>query len=1050
MLAWYVKIDPLTIDLLVNLVGAEGVSTTNSWELYLRWNNAICETLFTEDQAGLPVYLDMDDDVLASVSRRLSVAPECAHELADVVRATLVLERAQSDVFGEHVRRLASWRRSLSERQSSRERALSPPPVVALLAVFALAAETMGSDDSYAVHAYYPRLAEVLHVDSQTGKDNLQHAYRSTAEELWRGLNDWLTLADGRYGVPTAYALTHRYVGLPLSQALIRAADRRHLTRMFRQFGLPPGSDLPPADMERMLDIWLQQVPCPASKNLQGLWQRAGARGRIAEIAATELLNWNSAMEPGDDVSLGRTTGDVRLIAQLRSFPKADLQLSFLAALRAGSSPDELRVLSAEGSPLLDTVPLAGGSVRPRSAADIDPKSLVEGVLHLADPRTEVETKRHPRRLVPLRRDERVNAFVECERVQLGEDFLLLVKDEGPLLTKANHFLQTFARPGFRTLTKAPGLPHGWVLIKDVQVLAAPPHEPKHNDLNALVPIISAQLTIAGGLKLPGNLRKWSSLCPPEIRAISQLGGELKLTLTRANLESGDAGESRMWQSDSGVLLVDLADQDLEDGDYDLELLGDGTALQRSVVRLRSSDSHDRWSWETAPSLGYNLGNPLRALAAERAGKTTGTLVRGSSWPHEAHTPVAAKQPVGKGWWSTANRPERKATPIVIASPDPKSCIVTGAHYMQLPPTPVHGQPNGPMTTGTCTKCGLVKRYPAWPRRSRWRKDQDSVAVDHRDRVANVSKAQPHEVSHDDALDALVHLGGGAAASLDRVASQVDPSALAVDSFRRGLEVLGHIDIVRDERLDVAVWAVGPPCVLEASDGSFFLSGAWSYAGRSALETAVEDQGGKYTYIENHRQGPTTWFIEDLTIEQIDGVIAAMDWSGLLPSGMAPGIVPRAASAVLSALPPLGSVADALHRVPMPGARRTERFDVTSATWEPVHTAGSPGAYRLESSFRTVYIFRSESDLDQHAGTIGTAQLVKHLEAHRMGRPLLGYYPKAQQLVVPLGADLPGLYGRAAVFNSGQLPGLSRKKQLLVYSDIPEAFASRLADLFAT
>lgn len=1039
------------------LDGSRGIGPTkggqrlmsSAWERYLRWNTALCETVFTEERAGQPVYLDMDDEVLANVSSRLSMSPErAATELTAAVRATLKLAGGQADVFRTHLQQLSQWRRAVNQSADPSAR-LKPPPTIALLAVFTLAAEAMGSDASYAVHAYYPRLSSVLGVSREKERGRLQLAYQSEAEKLWRGLNDWLTLADGRYGVPTAYALTHRYIGLPLSQALIRAADRRHLTRMFRQFGLPPGSDLPPADMARMLDTWIQQVPCPASKNLQGLWRRESARERIAEVAATELLNWDNTLADETGMSAGKKAGDVNLFAQLQRFPRPAIQLSFLATMPGGSQPEELRILSADGTPSLDVFPLAGGSVRPRSAADIDAKSMAEGVLHIADPRTGIEAKRYPRRVIPLRRDQQANAFVECERVQLGEDFLLLVKDDGSLCDKVSQILEQVARPGFRTRNAMPGLPAGWVLVTDLQILATPASQPQHPDLNALVPLISSQLNIAGGLKLPGNLRKWSSLCPPEIRAVSQLDSKLTLTLTRAQIDSGDEGAVREWRSSSGLLLVDLAEQELEDGDYELKLDGEGRALQRSILRLRSSDSPDRWSWETAPRLQYDVQTDLGALTASRIDEGAGEVaIRGAASPQSERAPGAAElRDIGPVWWTARDRIKRETVPVVIASPDPKSCVVTGAHRIMLPPA--LGRPTAPMTAGTCTQCGLVKRYPTWPRRSKKKAEWYDVDVDQRGRLKNVAEAEARSITRDDALDGLVHLGGGPASSLERVATQVDSSALATHSFRHGLEALGHVDIARDEQFEIKSWAMAPPCLAEANDGTFFLSGAWSNAARTRLEIAVDEAGGKLSYDENPAHGPTSWFVEKLTSKELEAIVADSSIQNVLPTETTPSVVSRAAIALVKALPPLGVIAGAVPRVPLPGARRIERFDLASASWKPVHTAASPGAYRLESAFRTLYVFRSEIDVERHEAAIGSAQLVKHVEALRMGKPLVAYYPRRKFLAAPLGADLPGLYGRAAVLNSGLLPGRAKQNPSLLYHDVSEACAARLFDLLA-
>jgi hypothetical protein len=122
---------------------------------------------------------------------------------------------------------------------------------------------------------------------------------------------------------------------------------------------------------------------------------------------------------------------------------------------------------------------------------------------------------------------------------------------------------------------------------------------------------------------------------------------------------------------------------------------------------------------------------------------------------------------------------------------------------------------------------------------------------------------------------------------------------------------------------------------------------------------------------------------------------------------------------------------------------------VESVHWEPVGSATTPGAYRLVSEFRTLYVHRSEADIDRQEAAIGTAQLVKHIEALRMGRPLLGHYPRQALLAVPLGAELPGLYGRAAVLSSGCLPRRVKNQRAIAYRHVDASFAGHVFDLFA-
>ena len=211
----------------------------------------------------MPVYLDMETDELRRIAEHAGYTNgEPGDGLAKAVRAVTVGETGWFDL-APLARRTRVW---------SSQKAETPPPCLAFLAVTALAAEDMGkSEDDIAAHAYYARLARVLGLS-----DDDQHVRREHpeyAEFLWRTLNSWLDNQDGERGIPTAYALTHRYVGLPMSQALVREGDRHKLPVMFAQSGLSPGMHLAPEDLISYLDHWLASDQSSASSNLRNLWK---------------------------------------------------------------------------------------------------------------------------------------------------------------------------------------------------------------------------------------------------------------------------------------------------------------------------------------------------------------------------------------------------------------------------------------------------------------------------------------------------------------------------------------------------------------------------------------------------------------------------------------------------------------------------------------------------------------------------------------------------------------------------------------------------------
>ena len=96
-------------------------------------------------------------------------------------------------------------------------------------------------------------------------------------------------------------------------------------------------------------------------------------------------------------------------------------------------------------------------------------------------------------------------------------------------------------------------------------------------DLNALVPAATTQFTIGGGLQMPGLIRKWSALLPPEIRALTVQAGKRgdHGDLPAAAWIDGHAGHLRVAH-DGGAIVCGLADSGLPDGDYEVVLAGVG------------------------------------------------------------------------------------------------------------------------------------------------------------------------------------------------------------------------------------------------------------------------------------------------------------------------------------------------------------------------------------------------------------------------------------------------------------------------------------------
>jgi len=76
--------------------------------------------------------------------------------------------------------------------------------------------------------------------------------------------------------------------------------------------------------------------------------------------------------------------------------------------------------------------------------------------------------------------------------------------------------------------------------------------------------------------------------------------------------------------------------------------------------------------------------------------------------------------------------------------------------------------------------------------------------------------------------------------------------------------------------------------------------------------------------------------------------------------------------------------------------------------------------------------------------SIGDARIVRYGIACTSGVALAEYCEDTGTIEVPLGADLPGLYGRAAVLASGRLPVRDQSKGTTVYTGMTAPLACTL------
>ena len=918
------------------------------------------------DNAGRPVYLDLEDEVLDAIRHAAEPnAAAAAPGLVEAVKNTLILRSGASQVFARHLHRLRRWHDGTM---------LDSPPTLALLAVLSLAAETMHEGEGMKPHNFYGRLRELLELDNQS-LNRVRNAYRKSVNgiavsaSLWDSLNDWLEMLEGNRGLPTAFAISHEHIGLPLSQALVRQADRERFDDLFILNSLPPRSSLPTFDMELLIKEWMSKRLCPVSNTLERLWHsNAEARSRITDVAVQTLESWGGSSDGRPRGTSLAAIDIVRARVNLRSFPSRSLDVGLVIPARTTEAVEVVEAIDAHRSIIgsLELIPAASGYLCLADNEAIDTASFLAGEVVLKRPGQSQPLRRRSRRAVPMRYDEFLLSWVECERVQLGEESLVLVRSE--IVSSAIELLHKIARPGFVLDDRMRGLPDGWTLVSAVQILSSIPLELRNRipvDLNVLQPLSSSQLVLQGGLRLPGNIEKWSTSLPPEVRVTGDATEELTAAIAKTRKPSSletDVGENK---GSGGVLIWDLARASLGDGDYEIRIRQGDRLTRTRTLRLRSANSpavvvdddllpiaHD------PEALDFGLAAcRTRNESAFRGAEDVGVELQSHHPP-----PVPA-------WYSVRrdrSRPSERRDRVRFPAPRDSSCMVTGGHVMSIETA----QPGMSRVEGVCRDCGLIKRYPAFHGKKKPQRAKPTAETPPKIGVSGLVPVRVAKaVDWATAFDAVCHVGAGPTSALARIAAQMESNSLFGDEFERKLEQLGHIEIERSQgSLTAANWEVVEPLLVGLSNGSAIVIGFRSGDMMFAVEDHVRACRGTYAIVQV--DAPPIIRVAGLTEVELGKLTNVMGEA----TRRRARFIPRAAEQLCSVLPPLSKSRTGLPATTSTKARSYEAWDPAAARFEPTQDASYAGAFRLTGFTRT-YIYRTQRMLvewKRHLATLGS------------------------------------------------------------------------------
>jgi hypothetical protein len=1032
---------------------------------YEQLNDALCDALFTEEYANKPVYLELTEEVVDKVNKQLDLTDVDLEELIiDSVKQLLHLTGVNTDLFGAFVLKQLVWESNIKKSEKNSKISTNYPNLP-LLMVFAITAAQMGTTGGFKTSAYYPRLKELIEVEN---KKLVEESYRSVAVSFWSGLNFWLdSFWKGQRGIGTAYSISNnRYIGFALAQALVRSVDRNKLPRLFRENGFSAFTSLVAKDMEKVIDEWAKKDYSEynskfrsPSKPFMDLWTKTEARTRMASILCRELESWDGkvSLTKSETTSLDINDYALRLELLLTTFPTKSLNIIF-----ALSSPTEIkdnRIKILNSSSEKSTLQLNAqndGWLRPNvNIFPISNEDLVTSVLQI-DIGQEFKIERYPKNLIIFKFDELSRKYFETERLELGMKCLILAFESEGFVDRIRNVLMDASRSGWKELdsTQIPGIPNNWIMFSDVELLQSPkPELIQHTSLEALKPSFSGSLSFSQGLQLPGRPPKWHSKVPLEIKA-SVLGAE-SLQIGIINFVDGVENQIALKSFQSQTAIWNFDVNELSDGDYFVQLLKDGEPeeITEKLLRLRSSDTLDETAWHNKEKLIHDLSSHNSAvIQTSKIAQDTQFYIDGAAYylNGDFHMGRDQHQEVEvDSWWSKANKENVKKAlqqNLELQKVEVKGCFVNGAHNFELPMAPPSRTRNNLQRSpsnfidGICKYCGIRKKFAATPWAAERKKviNKNVVATQRVEQIlsrVNISSfpsIEANKISWNILLDSIMHMGGGNFSSLESIANNIDTSALFKYEFINHLDQLAIIDMEYDDYFEMVSWEVSPKCIVTTLDG-FFLTGYWSHNEWINIQHIF----GKNRAIE---EIGTQTFSRKMLINVNEEELVNINNSGIEYS-----LVDNACTNILKMLPTISAAISDLPMKPLLGFEVAERFIPEINSWVETEDLYSVGGYRLTHEYRRRYIVRNQSDIENRTVRYCNPEISKHFASSQFGKPLFFYIREKKQLICPLGARLPGLYGRALVLASGTMPDSDTTGKYVIYNNISGEQAKMLS-----
>lgn len=471
---------------------------------YEQWGTAIAEHFVAGMSKGASVYLSVDEETILAIGNQFErLQANQVDWIEDFTKAV----QSQCIIGSRvHLERISGY-------QSD-----GIPRCVAFLAAMVLAAHRMFREETdsetIAASAYFIRLCELLGITEGVGQrpDGLPTGIE---EKLWQSWNGWLIRNGWLPSAGRGQGTYDKFINYPLSQALLRDADKEFLERLFRE--KEKTRSLSRVWGQDTVGSWLRsQIKLVNPRYLRELIQESDFKRREAITDAIydvySSIDWDEDIPPSG--TSGRPSALGRLNAQLYRVEdfitgKIDYHLYPRQPRKFGAGALEVIQNDGRTCELREERP---GWFMPLWAED-----LAGGACYEVIGNSQIKELILPERnfwiLVRDPENEASGVFAGWGHPGLGETFLLLCRQE------YTEQLEIFKQEALLKWNQDFRINDEWIEYRECMIIS-PSWEgiiPEHQDLyDALRPVVSATISLQGGLRAP-NQSGWLEGFPPAI-----------------------------------------------------------------------------------------------------------------------------------------------------------------------------------------------------------------------------------------------------------------------------------------------------------------------------------------------------------------------------------------------------------------------------------------------------------------------------------------------------------------------------------------------------